>query len=67
MGYCRVCPFCGAYLDPGERCDCRSRQESHAPGSKNKNAAPGAANTEGGKMEIGLAANISASMVAEII
>lgn len=21
--YCRKCPWCGAYLDPGEICDCQ--------------------------------------------
>lgn len=21
--YYRVCPYCGAHLDPGEKCDCR--------------------------------------------
>lgn len=21
--YYRVCPYCGARLDPGEKCDCR--------------------------------------------
>lgn len=23
MAYYRTCPYCGANLDPGERCDCR--------------------------------------------
>lgn len=22
MSYWHVCPHCGAYLDPGEKCDC---------------------------------------------
>lgn len=22
MAYYRICPWCGAHLDPGERCDC---------------------------------------------
>ena len=22
MTYYRTCPYCGAHLDPGERCDC---------------------------------------------
>ena len=25
MGYYRVCPFCGAHLDPGEKCDCTDK------------------------------------------
>lgn len=35
-----TCPYCGANLDPGERCDCKPR-----------NAAKGATNTQaaGGK------------------
>lgn len=24
--YYKVCPFCGAHLDPGERCDCSARE-----------------------------------------
>lgn len=36
MYYC-VCPACGAYLDPGERCDCAEK------------AASGVATTEDGK------------------
>lgn len=23
MPYYRICPYCGAALDPGERCDCK--------------------------------------------
>ena len=23
MSYYRECPYCGAHLDPGERCDCQ--------------------------------------------
>ena len=36
----RICPSCGAALDPGERCDCQD---------ENKEAAPGATNTESGQ------------------
>ena len=24
MSYYKRCPFCGAHLDPGEKCDCES-------------------------------------------
>lgn len=24
----KTCPDCGAHLDPGERCDCRSKKET---------------------------------------
>lgn len=23
MAYYNICPYCKAYLDPGEKCDCR--------------------------------------------
>ena len=26
MKYYRSCPYCGANLDPGERCDCRDEK-----------------------------------------
>lgn len=35
--YFRICPNCGNYLDPCERCDCTEK------------AAPGVATTEDGK------------------
>ena len=42
MAYYRLCPICGAALDPGEVCeDCREKEE----------AAAGAANTDGGKAQ----------------
>lgn len=25
--YCRKCPRCGAYLDPGEICDCQDDED----------------------------------------
>lgn len=37
MAEYRTCPYCGANLDPGERCDCE------------KNSAPDAANIRDGK------------------
>lgn len=27
MSYYRVCPNCGANLDPGERCDCQDEEK----------------------------------------
>lgn len=27
----RVCPYCGASLDPGERCDCRDKKPPSMP------------------------------------
>lgn len=27
MPYYHTCPYCGAHLDPGERCDCQDKQE----------------------------------------
>ncbi len=32
MSYYRVCPYCGANLDPGERCDCRRSRMKTAYG-----------------------------------
>ena len=23
----RICPLCGAHLDPGERCDCQEKEK----------------------------------------
>lgn len=41
MGY-RQCPLCGAYLDPGEVCDCQEKE----------NVASSGANTESDKENI---------------
>lgn len=30
MSYYRVCPCCGAHLDPGEVCDCRENEKTPA-------------------------------------
>lgn len=27
MSYYRKCQYCGAHLDPGERCDCKNEQK----------------------------------------
>lgn len=28
---CKQCPLCGAYLDPGERCDCKEKEAAPLP------------------------------------
>lgn len=28
--YYKICEYCGAYLDPGEKCDCKKAAASHA-------------------------------------
>ena len=33
MAKCKVCEYCGAYLDFGERCDCRDCEISSDGGS----------------------------------
>ena len=30
MAYARRCPFCGAYLDPCEICDCQTEEKETA-------------------------------------
>ena len=36
MAYARQCPFCGAYLDPCEICDCQTEEkETAAPRDEN--------------------------------
>lgn len=64
MSYFKVCPHCGAHLDPGEACDCfRSKYARLTPENKRKiddfvlvlvekqRAAQGAANALDGKVE----------------
>lgn len=50
MSYYRVCPLCGASLDPGEQCDCRERTENEPRESKEK-AAQGVSSTQSGKAD----------------
>lgn len=40
MPYYKLCPRCGAALDPGERCDCQDKE-----------TAPDATNIESGKVD----------------
>lgn len=35
----KECPYCGAALDPGERCDCQDKKKSQAFGKKRKKRA----------------------------
>ena len=55
MSYFRTCSYCGANLDPGERCDCReerpSPSKSQTFGILEKKTARGADNTTDGKAE----------------
>lgn len=48
MSYYRTCPYCGANLDPGERCDCRREQEAncHALANLQQKGLPGVTSTE---------------------
>lgn len=41
MGYCRVCDYCGANLDPGEACDCvEARARRELPPRSNRTIPP---------------------------
>lgn len=40
MSYPYQCPDCGAYLDPGERCDCRDHPDTDMPDKTKKAAMP---------------------------
>lgn len=51
----RVCPVCGASLDPGERCDCQ--KEKTAPVLQHRS----------GKVENGVTANFSISILHEYL
>ncbi|MCI8915611.1 MAG: hypothetical protein HFF26_02950 [Oscillospiraceae bacterium] len=52
MSYFKVCPHCGAHLDPNETCDCQDKE-----------TAPSAVNTEDGKAEKVLEGSDSTSIV----
>ena len=50
MSY-RICPYCGAALDPGERCDCKSEAESQTIGKKRKKKAAPVRQHQNGQVE----------------
>lgn len=58
MSYYRICPECGAALDPGEVCDCRT---SKAEQFGSKKAVANAVNTDNGKAGYGMHTQIPAS------
>lgn len=54
MSYYRTCPYCGANLDSGERCDCREEQAQPNPqalADLQKKAPVSAANTNRGGVD----------------
>lgn len=34
--YAKICPDCGCYLDPGEKCDCREQRERESEAAKKR-------------------------------
>ncbi len=48
MSYYRICPICGAALDPCEQCDCQNKERPFQ-----------CANTERAKAETGLPNHVS--------
>lgn len=77
MNYYNVCPYCGAHLDPGERCDCIEYQyaaltpkhkkmvddEISALLTGQKNTALGVGSTLGGGVEQVLSDTVSTSII----
>ena len=37
MPYYWTCPYCGAHLDPGEKCDCTDNEKEENPYVGNEN------------------------------
>lgn len=64
IGFYRICPLCGAALDPGERCDCAAvaqemtrraqtrRKNARIADFAQKKAAVSGANTDSGGVEL---------------
>ena len=55
MSYYRVCPICGAALDPGELCDCKDKEK----------AAQGVSSTQSGMVEQVLTDTVSTSSLSD--
>lgn len=47
-GYYNICPLCGAYLDPGEKCDCEKEYNEYIKRVRKMVKVPDA---EGGQIE----------------
>lgn len=62
MAY-RICPYCGAALDPGEICDCKREAESQAHGKKRKKKAAPVRQHQNGQEEKGLPTNFSTDIL----
>lgn len=43
-GFYHICPYCGASLDPGERCDCLEEKQSRKRARKRQRKKRGRAN-----------------------
>lgn len=65
MSYYRMCPNCGANLDPGERCDCAPPAKSQAFANLQKKAAASSAKVDSGKAEKVIADQFSASIITK--
>ena len=51
MAYYKTCPRCGAYLDPGEQCDCSEAKAKRADIEATEKAALDAPNIRDGGAE----------------
>lgn len=80
MAYYKICPYCEARLDPGEKCDCRESLMQRAydllerltPAQLDrlmeeweKDTALGVGSTPDGKAEQGLTANVRTPIITK--